>query len=147
MKNLRATVRGTLRAASLVAVCLASSLALSLAAASAAQASQHDSAESEQAAKKPAPPNLQQRKEIFVGLMRAEARANREAEAAAKAKGKPEAMAQDAMAEKLTAKYRAAVLKKYGVTQKMAVAIVAEGYQHHWATGQAKPGPAQTELP
>jgi len=146
MRNLRTTLRSTLGAAG--TLLLASSLALSFAlglAAPSAQAEHHE--ESEKAARKPAPPNLQQRKEIFVGLMRAEARANQEAEAAAQAKGKPESMAQDAMAEKLTTKYRAAVLKKYGITPKMAEAIVAEGYQHHWGTGQAKPGPPQTELP
>lgn len=82
--------------------------------------------------------SVAQRKAIFIALAAASRRAEQEAAVASQAS--PESMAQDELTEKLTARYRAPVLAKYGITQKQAEEIVSEGYEEAWDIGEADPG-------
>lgn len=76
--------------------------------------------------------STEQRKTIFVALSHARERANREAAAASKSD--PESSAQEALAAKLSKKYRGAVLKKFGIGPKQAEKIVYEAYEKGWST-------------
>lgn len=88
--------------------------------------------------------NLEQRQEVFVGLAVAQQRAGREAAKVSAAN--PESMAEEALAKKLTTKYRRAVLTKYGLTPKQGEEIIVEGYEKSWKVGESKSGTVKREL-